>query len=113
MKIGDKVKMSEKNPNHLGRGVCAYAGMEGVVDWMAEDGSFSLDCRDKTGSGGFLVVPMNDARKRRKKGIWIYLNGWHTFHRSDFSAEDARHRSAQRERRKLWLSSFFRKLLPI
>ena len=39
MKIGDKVKMSERNPNHLGNGVDAYAGMEDMVTDIYNDGA--------------------------------------------------------------------------
>lgn len=76
MKIGDKVKISKKNPNHLGHGVCAYAGKEGIVSDIYEDNSFILDCGNST-----LVVPMNNWEfKPQKKGIWIWLNGVHLFH---------------------------------
>ena len=75
MKIGDNVKMSEKNPNHLGSSIDPYAGYEGKVVQLWEDGSF---CISKGGSE--LVVPMNMSNKKPKKGIWIYLNGKHIFH---------------------------------
>jgi len=68
MKKGDKVKMSEKNPNHLGFGQCAYAGMEGVVSEVHDDG-FCLET-----DSSCLVVPLS-----KRKGIWIYLNGEHVF----------------------------------
>jgi hypothetical protein len=76
MKIGDKAKMSEYNRNHLDNDVCAYAGMEGTVKDINEDGSFILDC-----GNSILVVPMRNAFKQPKKGIWIYLNGNHIFHK--------------------------------
>ena len=76
MKLGDKVKMSERNPNHLGNDVDAYAGMEGVVTDISEDGAFVLNC-----GNCILVVPMNDAFKKPKKGVWIWLNGEHIFHK--------------------------------
>jgi hypothetical protein len=77
MKIGDKVKMSDKNPNHLGNGVDAYAGMEGIVENIYDDGAFVLNC-----GSSILVVPMRDAYKNWKKGCWIYLNGELLFHKS-------------------------------
>lgn len=76
MKIGDKVKMSDRNPNHLGYGVDAYAGMEGVVTDVYEDGAFILDCGNCT-----LVAPMNNAYKQPKKGYWVWLNGELIFHK--------------------------------
>jgi len=76
MKIGDKVKMSERNPNHLENGVDAYAGMEGIVTDIYDDGAFSLNC-----GNSILVVPMNNAFKQQKKGVWIWLNGKHIFHK--------------------------------
>lgn len=75
MRIGDKVRMSEHNPNHLGNGVSAYAGMEGVVSDIYDDGAFVLDC-----GSSILVVQMNDSWKQPKKGVWIWLNGEHIFH---------------------------------
>lgn len=76
MKIGDKVKMSERNPNHLGNGVDAYAGMEGLVTDVYDNGEFVLNC-----GSSILVVPMYNARKQPKKGVWIWLNGEHIFHK--------------------------------
>lgn len=76
MEVGDKVKMSERNPNHLGYGVDAYSGMEGVVTDIYEDGAFALDC-----GSSILVVPMNNLFKKPKKGVWIWLNGEHIFHK--------------------------------
>lgn len=76
MKIGDKVKMSDYNLNHLGNDVCAYAGMEGVVTDIFDDGGFALDC-----GSSILVVPMRDAWKLPVKGVWIWLNGEHIFHK--------------------------------
>lgn len=73
MKIGDRVKMSDRN---LGNGIYAYAGMEGVVTDIYDDGAFSLDC-----GNCILVVPMNTAFKQPKNGVWIWLNGRHIFHR--------------------------------
>lgn len=75
MKIGDKVIISAKNPNHLGYGVSAYAGMEGIVSDIWEDNSFTLKCETST-----LVVPMKSHFKH-KKGIWIWLNGELVFHK--------------------------------
>jgi dissimilatory sulfite reductase (desulfoviridin) alpha/beta subunit len=77
MKIGDKVKISDRNRNHLDSGVDAYAGMEGVVTNIYDDNAFCLDCGDCT-----LAVPMNNAFKQRIEGIWIWLNGELIFHRS-------------------------------
>jgi hypothetical protein len=76
MKIGDKVRMSESNSNHLGYGVDAYAGMEGIVTDIYDDGAFALNC-----STSILVVPMNNAFKQPKKGVWVWLNGNHIFHK--------------------------------
>lgn len=76
MKIGDKVKMSKRNTNHLGRGVDAYAGMEGVVTDVYDDGAFVLNC-----GSSILIVSMNYAFKKPKKGVWVYLNGEHIFHK--------------------------------
>lgn len=69
MKIGDIVKMSDRNTNHLGNDVCAYAGMKGIVTYISDDGAFCLDCGTST-----LVVPMNNAYKQKIKGIWIWVN---------------------------------------
>ena len=77
MKIGDKVKMSDKNPNHLGNGVDAYAGMKGIVENIYDDGAFCLNC-----GSSILVVPMRDAWKRWKSGCWIYLNDELVFYKS-------------------------------
>lgn len=52
MKKGDKVKMSERTPNHLNNGVSAYAGMEGIVVDIYDDGAFVLNC-----GSSILVVP--------------------------------------------------------
>lgn len=83
MKIGDTVKMSNKNPNHLGNGVDAYAGMKGIVTDIYDDGAFALNC-----GNCILVVPMNNAFKEAKKGVWVWLNGEHLFHkRIDTKAE--------------------------
>jgi hypothetical protein len=76
MKIGDKVKMSDKNPNHLGYGVDAYAGMEGIVTEIYNDGAFVLKCETS-----ILVVPMSNTFNKPKKGVWIWLNGEHIFHK--------------------------------
>lgn len=76
MQVGDIVKMSDKNPNHLGNDVDAYAGMVGIVTDVWEDGAFALDCKTS-----ILVVPMNDAFKNPKKGLWIWLNGKHIFYK--------------------------------
>jgi dissimilatory sulfite reductase (desulfoviridin) alpha/beta subunit len=76
MKKGDVVKMSDRNPNHLGHDVDAYAGMEGIVTDIYEDGAFCLDCGNCA-----LVVPMRDAFKNKKDGVWIWLNGVHIFHK--------------------------------
>lgn len=76
MVVGDKVKMSERNPNHLGYGISAYAGMEGVVTDIYDDGAFALNC-----GSSILVVPMNKVNKQPKKGVWIWLNGEHIFHK--------------------------------
>jgi hypothetical protein len=76
MKLGDTVKISDKNTNPWGYGVSAYAGMEGIVADVWEDGAFSI----KTGTST-LVVPMNKVDKSPKKGIWIWLNGEHIFHK--------------------------------
>jgi hypothetical protein len=75
MKVGDLVKMSDRNPNHLRNGVCAYAGMEGIVTDIWEDGAFSIDC-----ATSILVVPMRDSFKQPIKGVWIHLNGKLIFH---------------------------------
>lgn len=76
MKLGDTVKMSEKNLNHLGNDVCAFAGYQGKVVQIWEDGAFCID----NGSSE-LVVGMNKSNKRPKKGVWVYINGVHTFHK--------------------------------
>jgi hypothetical protein len=76
MKKGDKVRMSERNQNPFGNGVSAYAGMEGIVTDVYEDGGFTLDC-----GTSILVVPMRDAFKQPKKGVWIHLNGELIFHK--------------------------------
>jgi translation initiation factor IF-1 len=70
MKQGDRVKVSDKNLNHLGNDVCAYANMEGIVHDVWPDGGFSLDC-----DTAWLIVPMRTSSGYRSKGIWIYLNG--------------------------------------
>lgn len=77
MKIGDKVKMSDRNLNHLGNGVCAYSGMEGIVTDIWEDNAFALRCETS-----ILVVPMRNAFKNRIRGVWIWLNGELVFHKS-------------------------------
>lgn len=74
MKIGDTVKMSTKN--HFGNDVCADAGIEGTVSAVYPDGAFILKC-----SNSVLVVPMNNAYRLPRKGVWIWLNGEHIFHK--------------------------------
>ena len=71
IKIGDTIKMSSKNPNHLGFGECAYSGMEGTVVQTWEDGAFCIN----TGTSE-LVVPLG-----KRKGVWIFLNGKHLYHK--------------------------------
>ena len=46
MKIrnGDKVMISDRNPNHLGHGITAYAGWSGTVIELSNNGAFSIDC---------------------------------------------------------------------
>jgi hypothetical protein len=68
MNIGDEVIVSDKNPNHLGFGVCAYAGMKGKVIEIWEDNAFALDC-----GGSTLVVPM--VIYGSPKNYWIWING--------------------------------------
>jgi len=75
MKIGDKVKMSDKNLNHLENDVCAYAGMEGIVTDIWDDNSFSIRCENSS-----LTVTMQNTY-RKKTGVWIYLNGKLTWHK--------------------------------
>ena len=50
MKIqnGDKVMISDRNPNHLGFGVTAYAGWKGKVTELNESGAFIIDCGGRT-----------------------------------------------------------------
>jgi hypothetical protein len=76
MKIGDIIRISERNPNHLNNDIDAYSGMEGIVTNIYNDGAFVLNCNDS-----ILVVPMNNAFKQSKKGIWIWLNNKHIFHK--------------------------------
>ena len=71
MEIGDKVCMSDRNKNHLGNGVDAYARMEGVVTDIWDDNGFALDCGTSV-----LVVPLN-----RWPGVWIWLNNELIYHR--------------------------------
>jgi len=68
IKVGDNVKMSDRNYNHLGNDVCAYSGMEGIVDYVGDDNSFSIF----TGNS-ILVVPLVIYGK--PIGVWIWLNG--------------------------------------
>ena len=70
MKLGDKIEWSSKNLNHLRNDTCAYAGMSGIVDEIFEDGGFVIK-----GAQGTLIVPSNDYRKKRRKFVWIVLNG--------------------------------------
>jgi len=80
MKTGDTVIISDRNRNHLDNGTCAYSGMKGVVTHLYEDGAFALNC-----GSSVLVVPMNNADKSPKKGIWIYLNGVLIFHERKYT----------------------------
>lgn len=68
MKIGDNVIVSDRNPNHLGYGVCAYAGMSGIVTDVGEDGSFIVQC-----ATSILIVPM--VIYGRPKIYWVWVNG--------------------------------------
>ena len=68
MKIGDEVIVSDKNPNHLCYGVCAYAGMKGIVTDVWEDNAFCINC-----GTSILVVPM--VIYGVPKTYWIWLNG--------------------------------------
>jgi hypothetical protein len=76
MKTGDTVVMSTYNYNHLHNAVCAYAGMKGMVTDVYDDGAFALDC-----GSSILVVPMRNAYKQPRGGVWIWLNGKHIFHK--------------------------------
>ncbi len=71
MKEGDIVRMSSKNRNHLGFGVCAYSEMEGFVEKVWDDNGFCIN----TGNSS-LIVPLT-----QKKGVWVYLNGKHVYHK--------------------------------
>jgi hypothetical protein len=75
MKVGDKVKMSDKNLNHTKTDICAYAGMEGTVTEIYEDGAFVLDCKTCV-----LVVPMKNGRGINIDGVWIEIEGKTIFH---------------------------------
>lgn len=44
IKNGDIVIISERNRNHLGSGITAYAGWRGRVVNLDKDGCFGLDC---------------------------------------------------------------------
>lgn len=77
MKVGDTVVISNKNKNHLGNDVCAYAGMKGIVTDVWDDNSFCLNCQTS-----ILVVPMRNAFKEKRKGVWVELNGTLVFHKS-------------------------------
>jgi len=66
LRIGDVVEMSTKNPNHLGYGVDAYAGMKGVVDEIFECGGFVLNCKDR-----ILVVPTKYGKIKK----YLIVNG--------------------------------------
>lgn len=46
--IGDKVMVSDRNPNHLGYGVTAYAGWQGRVTHMFDNGGLQMDCGTRT-----------------------------------------------------------------
>ena len=82
MQKGDIVKMSEKNPNHLGYGQCAYAGMEGTVSEVWNDG-FCIETKSSS-----LIVPLS-----KRKGIWIYLNGEHVYFSNKKKKENEKKRS--------------------
>lgn len=61
MKTGDIAKYSDRNKDPLGRDVSAYAGMEGTIDEMWDDGSFYINC----GTCG-LTVSMTGHFGRKK-----------------------------------------------
>lgn len=48
IKIGDKVMISDRNPNHLGFGITAYAGWEGIVENIGNCNNISIDCGSRT-----------------------------------------------------------------
>jgi len=48
IKNGDRVMVSERNPNHLGHGITAYAGWQGKVTELQDNGGFTLDCGDRS-----------------------------------------------------------------
>jgi hypothetical protein len=74
MKIGDKVKYSDRNL-YCKNTVSAYANMEGIVENIFDDGGFVLDCGTST-----LVVPSR-GYYTLDKGVWIYLNDVLIFHK--------------------------------
>lgn len=76
MKVGDHVKIANQNPNHLGKGTCAYAGAEGVVLDIAEDGSFCIDTGHST-----ITFPMNNAFQEPKKGYFVIIDEKIVFHK--------------------------------
>lgn len=67
LKEGDFVEVSTKNVNHLGYGVCAYAGWKGTVSKIWEDGSFAITRED---GGAELVVPLG-----RKEKYYLIRDG--------------------------------------
>ena len=74
MKIGDKVKMSDWNKSSNGD-INAYNGMKCIVTDIYDDGAFALNC-----GNSILVVPMQNPFGP-VKGVWIWLNNKHIFHK--------------------------------
>ena len=64
-KVGDKVMVSRRNPNHLGTNVSAYAGFSGIISEVFKDDSFCIFSGQST-----LVVPLE---KREK--YYVFING--------------------------------------
>lgn len=67
--IGDKIKISNRNKNHLGNDVSAYANMEGIVENIYRDGSFVLNC-----GSAILVCP-------KINGMWLIKKGKEFFYK--------------------------------
>ena len=67
LNIGDHILYTDKNLNHLNSDVCAYAGTEGEIFDIWEDGISIF-----TGSS-YLVVPLKI--KGRKKSVNVIYKG--------------------------------------
>lgn len=96
MEIGDKIMISDTNPNHLGTGVSAYAGFEGELVEIYSDGGFCI-----RSDSAICVVPIRSAFGARNT-IDLYVNNKFTVYKFNEHAESKPKKRSLFELFKLW-----------